>query len=98
MILHIQSKIMKEYKSARSAGVNNGAEVSGEHKGIGLKLGASASEGFKDKVEFFMSGKGVMMISTAECILHVLKINTFLMPGRVQFICLLFLLQCNPQS
>ena len=54
--------------------MDNEAGVSGEYKDIGLQLGGSASEGFKDNVEFFMSGEGVMMLSTAECILNKLKI------------------------
>ena len=49
--------------------------------GYGGKFGYKDTSSAKEAKEFFQSGEGVKMISTAECVKYKLKLNTYVMPG-----------------
>ena len=49
--------------------------------GYGGKFGYKDSSSASEAKEFFESGEGVKMISTAECVTYKLRLNTYLLPG-----------------
>ena len=70
----------QEFKDAQSSSLDISASVEGGWGGYGGKFGYKDSSSSKQAKEFFQSGEGVMMVSTAECLLHKLRLNRYLMP------------------
>ena len=74
--------ISQEFKAAASSSLDISASIEGGGWGYSGKFGYSDSSSAKEAKEFFQSGEGVMMISTAECINYKLRLNTYLLPGK----------------
>ena len=76
---------LQEFKEAQSSSLDISASIEGGWGGYGGKFGYKDSSSAKQAKEFFESGEGVKMISTAECVMFKLRLNTYVMPGEKNF-------------